>query len=1431
MLASTWLDLCVGVDIHWEFIPTPAGPIPTPLPNPFLGVVFDPAGLAVGLALGAAIAKVTGAPVTGPVLINSMPATNAGTEATATLGVPHILIPPGTGWAPMPKTPKPVIRPGETPKPPKPVIPDNDAVVISGSKTVSAMGASLCRLGDLAMSCSEPVRLPSSTLITIPKGAPVLVGGPMSVSITDVLMASLRTRFISDSAHALISRMRPGRLRNLLGRAACFLTGHPVDVATGRMLTSFVDFELAGPVPLRFERSYNSSVSGRVGPLGHGWSHCLAQAVWRELGKVVHLAEDGREVEYDVFDLPGHDIAPGQSVYNPIAKATLRCVARDVFEIEGRDRVIHRFAPIAGAPGRSLLVEKRRRLGPGIKLSYDERGRLRWADVGGRAVRFDHDRAGRLTSVSLPDPHRDGWVEHTRYEYDDSGDLVRVIDPSNHTWTFEYVDHLLVRETERDGSSYFFAYDGLGDDAWCVRTWGDDGRLTRELVYDKSGRVTAVIDGFGHQTIYRMNELGLVVEVVNARGAKTSYEYDPRHLARTLERDPDGAERRFEYDARANVTAVTSADGVVELFEYDANDCAVRHVDSEGGVWTARYSAEGLPIEQRDPLGRFLRRHWDARGLLVQVDRTDGTTLRMAYDSRGQVTAYSEADEQPVIYERDRLGRVVRIRDPRAGASEYGYDPCGRPAWVRDAAGIRRSLRDPVGNVVEDQRADGSVLRFDYGPGHKPRAVIGPDGSRLVFEHDAELRLRAVVKASGERTEFEYDEVGNATSKREFDGARWTYRYDTCNRVKSLTRPDGGQITREYDVCGRAAVIDYGDGLRREYAYDRSGRLLSATSPDARIEYERDVLGRIICEHQDEHWIRSDWNLRGGRTQLESSLGAKVRVQWGTDDRPAWVDLEPSEHTRAWGAAFEHGRDGLERRRRMLGEVWAQWDRDAHGQPIRLGVATQRGDPLLGATWSWTSRTDLRERTDSITGTRRYLRDAGGGLRSVLNADDLVIDPEPDVFAVPVTELDELVEQLEVEYAQFVAYGLDGNGRRVDKRMAGGLRWRFEYDGADQLVAVTGPDARRVRYGYDALGRRTFAEVEGQRRRWLWDRNAVLQDWVDASSPTTWLFEPGRWTPLARVDRDSACSIICDHLGTPLALIDAAATPRWSARADRIRGCVPVDGEPARCPWRFPGQWADATTGLHYNRHRWYDPDSGEYLTPDPTGLNGGLDPWAYVPDPTVLFDPLGLESECVVLYHGTNDAGESAIRRGVDINAGRGNLDFDPPGGSGFYTTRDLAQAQEWAVQFARRNGGEPRVVEFRIPREEFDALDRRVFDMSNPADADAWSRQVQSSRMGDMQGMHTHDVMEGPMVGNPGKISRGADPNPVGTQTSFHTTEGAQTLDRNIAPHDPDIQPVQHGPPAGGDRGQRRGGDGRGRGDRGGRGGRRGRGRDNKW
>ena len=55
---------------------------------------------------------------------------------------------------------------------------------------------------------------------------------------------------------------------------------------------------------------------------------------------------------------------------------------------------------------------------------------------------------------------------------------------------------------------------------------------------------------------------------------------------------------------------------------------------------------------------------------------------------------------------------------------------------------------------------------------------------------------------------------------------------------------------------------------------------------------------------------------------------------------------------------------------------------------------------------------------------------------------------------------------------------------------------------------------------------------------------------------------------------------------------------------------------------RFPGQYYDQESGLHYNRHRYYDPETAQYLTPDPLGLEGGRRPQAYVENPNTSIDP-----------------------------------------------------------------------------------------------------------------------------------------------------------------------------------------------------------------
>ncbi|MFJ1214043.1 RHS repeat-associated core domain-containing protein [Burkholderia pyrrocinia] len=114
---------------------------------------------------------------------------------------------------------------------------------------------------------------------------------------------------------------------------------------------------------------------------------------------------------------------------------------------------------------------------------------------------------------------------------------------------------------------------------------------------------------------------------------------------------------------------------------------------------------------------------------------------------------------------------------------------------------------------------------------------------------------------------------------------------------------------------------------------------------------------------------------------------------------------------------------------------------------------------------------------------------------------------------------------------------------------------------------------------------------------------------------------------------DSLAWYQCDHLGTPQELTDEQSEIAWSAEY-RAWGAVKEvirktsDGRvELRNPIRFQGQYHDHETGLHYNRHRYFDYGTGRYLSPDPLGLGGGINVYAYAGgNPVAYYDPLGLK-------------------------------------------------------------------------------------------------------------------------------------------------------------------------------------------------------------
>ncbi|HFK4581419.1 TPA: RHS repeat-associated core domain-containing protein, partial [Citrobacter sedlakii] len=134
----------------------------------------------------------------------------------------------------------------------------------------------------------------------------------------------------------------------------------------------------------------------------------------------------------------------------------------------------------------------------------------------------------------------------------------------------------------------------------------------------------------------------------------------------------------------------------------------------------------------------------------------------------------------------------------------------------------------------------------------------------------------------------------------------------------------------------------------------------------------------------------------------------------------------------------------------------------------------------------------------------------------------------------------------------------------------------------------------------------------------------------------------------------------CDHRGLPLALVCHDGRVAWQAEYDAWGNLLWEDNPDGLAQLiRLPGQQYDAETGLYYNRHRYYDPAQGRYITQDPIGLRGGWNTYTYPLNPLKDMDPLGLWAFVIplaewtvseaVLYFGSAAAGGAILATSGD--------------------------------------------------------------------------------------------------------------------------------------------------------------------------------------
>jgi len=234
----------------------------------------------------------------------------------------------------------------------------------------------------------------------------------------------------------------------------------------------------------------------------------------------------------------------------------------------------------------------------------------------------------------------------------------------------------------------------------------------------------------------------------------------------------------------------------------------------------------------------------------------------------------------------------------------------------------------------------------------------------------------------------------------------------------------------------------------------------------------------------------------------------------------------------------------------------------------------------------------------------------------------------------------------------------DANGSTTQKTVAGQTT-SYLYDLENRLTEVKDPTgATLATYGYDPFGRRIWKETGGTRTYFVYSEEGLVAE-LDATGNViqSYGYIPQSTygtAPLYTRTTIGYAYYQLDHLGTPQVLTDKSGKIVWQGRAKAFGETTEIVNLIAN-PLRFPGQYEDRETGMHYNYFRYYDPLTGRYITSDPIGLLGGLNVYIYASqNPGTYMGMFGLHCKITIWVFGSKDDwGYKAILEYYDDQTG----------------------------------------------------------------------------------------------------------------------------------------------------------------------------------
>ena len=845
-------------------------------------------------------------------------------------------------------------------------------------------------------------------------------------------------------------------------------------------------------------------------------------------------------------------------------------------------------------------------LGQTIKLTRKGRTESNGTVTADAVWQIEYDALGQISKTTDPE----GNVR--QFAFNRAGNLVSTTDPLGHTSLFGVdADGNLVKITDALSRIKSFAYDKVGN----LTQYTDARSKIWQAAYDAMNRRTQITSPLG----------GIFKRQFNAQGLPIA------------DTDEDGRTSLAQFDNFLRLTQITDALNNQTAYGYTIPD------GTAAGTLGALYKPTQIQYPTFTQNIRYDQRERPTSQTLLNPNAqgTEGLVSSTAYDARGKVSSETDANGKTRFNSYNALGQLVEITDSLGHKTQALYDARGNLLQITDANGnVNRFEYDRNNRLVKEILPLGQTTAYQYDGVGNLSQQTDPNGYKITYHYDASNRLVIAQQYLSDgklshTTTFTWDDADNLIGWGDTDNLRIQTAsaasiYDAANRKTSetVTYPDGYTLSYGYDysAAGYKTRLTWPDGTAIDYNYSSHGELASATIPG------------------------------------EGSISVN-QFKW----------LAPAKITLPGGTVQEKGYDGLLNLESLKVKTPGQQTvlnlTNTYGNVQELATRN-RTDTLNGSSGVVTGKytyDDETRLTQSITGT-------GSGYSS--DTEDFTLDAVGNRIAHSKVAgawtydaNNRLIQRGAAGSATYYQY--DDAGNLTQKTNPSGQVTQYGYDTQNRLIQVKDGGGNLIaRYGYDPFDRRLWKEqyqdqngnalAQAMRSDYLYADEGLIAEatqgiTLNADGSTTAAGSQQiatQYGPLPDAEfttgilfvktknsngQDSFAYYHHDHLDTPIQATDKNGNVVWAANYN-VFGQATIT-TPAATPdqptitssLRLPGQIEDAETGLHYNFRRYYDPETGRYITQDPIGLAGGDNLYRYAEaDPLNVSDSTGECPWCV---------------------------------------------------------------------------------------------------------------------------------------------------------------------------------------------------------